>query len=66
MRIALTAAALIAVASPLSGDEERKVICHNGWCAVREAMLRELIVTQQKLITNVQQLRNLCGWEDKP
>ena len=54
------------LASPAVLAAESDVNCHKGWCLVREPVLRELLAGTRRLVAHAEELRELCGWKDKP
>ena len=44
-------------------EEQRDILCRDGWCVVREPTLRGLVENLQKLSLHVETLRKLCKWE---
>ena len=45
--------------------EEPDASCHKGWCVIREPVLRQLLAGIQKMAEQTNELRQLCGWQDK-
>ena len=46
--------------------QQPDVRCVNGWCLVKQDTLKSLLTGLQKLDEHARELRELCGWRDKP